>query len=257
MKDVFIPDFILVPKEAYHKEGLTLVDGSVYGVIYWYHSLKEGRCFASNESIGTVIGVGGQKVSEAIKKLENAGLVHVIYKDKNKRTRLEIIPLLTWGLRQAAYGVTPHGVTGVTPHGVQKNNNLINNKEEILASETLAVNELILKGRKNKELAPKAVSIIKAFEAVDPKNRTYYNNVTQGKAALFLADEYGYKRVVRVIELLPKTNTIPHFPKIYTPHELKERWQALSDAFIRKKGEKASKGRGVVNKFTNPNPTKV
>lgn len=87
--------------------------------------------------------------------------------------------------------------------------------------------------------------VVKAFEAIDPKNKKYYGNTTQRCAADFLIEEYSLKKVLEVIMLLPKTNKINYFPKIYTPHQLKESWQSLSDAFQRKKGEHITKGRGV------------
>lgn len=88
--------------------------------------------------------------------------------------------------------------------------------------------------------------IIKAFEAIDPKNKKYYENTTQRSASDFLIEEYSLEKVLQVIALLPKTNKVNYFPKIYTPHQLKESWQSLMDAFQRKKSEPLTKGRGFV-----------
>lgn len=88
--------------------------------------------------------------------------------------------------------------------------------------------------------------IIKAFEEVDPKNKTYYGNTTQRKAADFLFQEYGMDRVLELIRVLPDTNKIPYFPSITTAHDLKEKWVKLEDAFRKRQAEKViSKGKGL------------
>ena len=83
--------------------------------------------------------------------------------------------------------------------------------------------------------------IIKAFEAVDPKNKTYYANKTQRGACDFLVSEFGLEKVLEVIAVLQRTNAMPYFPKINSPYELKEKWQKLMDAVKSKRAEKAEK----------------
>ncbi len=84
--------------------------------------------------------------------------------------------------------------------------------------------------------------VIKAFETVDAKNKTYYGNKTQRASADFLVSEYGFKKVGEVIGILSKTNKIPFFPKINSPYDLKEKWQKLSDAIDTEKARiKANK----------------
>jgi hypothetical protein len=79
--------------------------------------------------------------------------------------------------------------------------------------------------------------IIKAFEEVDPKNKTYYANTTQRKAAQFLIDEYGIDPVLKVISILSKTNKVPFLPRINSPFDLKEKYVRLRDAMIAKEQE--------------------
>lgn len=83
--------------------------------------------------------------------------------------------------------------------------------------------------------------VIKLFEEVDPKNRTYYNNKTERASADFLIDEYGFDKVQKVISILPKTNQTPYMPKITKPSELKDKWVKLRDAFQSKKAEQITK----------------
>lgn len=77
--------------------------------------------------------------------------------------------------------------------------------------------------------------IIKLFESVDPKNKTYYANKGQRMACQFMIDEYGFDRVCKVIELLPNTNQLDYFPRITSPYELKEKWIKLATALQSKK----------------------
>lgn len=100
-------------------------------------------------------------------------------------------------------------------------------------------------GEERPKYSTLGADLLRSFEKVDPKNKTYYGRTPQRQAADFLIEEYGFDKVMQVIELLPKSNKIPYFPKIYTPLQLKEHWQALSDAFQRKRGEQITKGRGL------------
>ena len=123
-----------------------------------------------------------------------------------------------------------------------------------LRSDTAKVRDLI-KTEKDREKteqssaergdAPLVTKIIKAFEEVDPKNKTYYGNKTQRAACSFLIEEYGLEKVMAVIALLPKTNKQPYFPTINSPNDLKEKWAKLRDTLQRKKTEQLSTGRGL------------
>lgn len=84
---------------------------------------------------------------------------------------------------------------------------------------------------------PLGAELLKAFEEVDSKNKTYYGNTTQRKACDFLLQEYGLEEVLKRITVLPQTNKIPYFPAINTPHDLKEKWVKLQDAVDKKRNE--------------------
>lgn len=88
------------------------------------------------------------------------------------------------------------------------------------------------------KFSQEGAEIIKLFEEIDPKNKTYYNNKTERASADFLIQEYGKEMVEKVIALLPKTNQIPYMPSITKPSELKEKWHKLKDAIAKKQVEK-------------------
>lgn len=84
---------------------------------------------------------------------------------------------------------------------------------------------------------PLGSEIIKAFEVVDPKNKTYYGNTTQRKACDYLLGEFSLEEILARIKVLPQTNSQPYFPKINSPYELKEKWVKLEDTVKSKKIE--------------------
>jgi len=101
-------------------------------------------------------------------------------------------------------------------------------------SNTNSNNNTNVKEVKNK-FSQESADIIKLFESVDVKNKTYYSNKTQRGASDFLLDEYGFEKVAKVIGLLPQTNQLDYFPKITSPNDLKEKWTKLATALQSKK----------------------
>lgn len=79
--------------------------------------------------------------------------------------------------------------------------------------------------------------VIKLFEVVDPKNKTYYGNKTQRGACQFLLDEYGLEEIKKRTEVLPKTNGMAFFPNITTPCQLRDKWVQLDGQIARHKQE--------------------
>lgn len=72
--------------------------------------------------------------------------------------------------------------------------------------------------------------VIKAFETVDAKNKTYYGNKTQRKAVQFLLDEYGKDKILKVVAILPQSNKTDYCPVITSPYDLKEKWGKLASS---------------------------
>lgn len=87
--------------------------------------------------------------------------------------------------------------------------------------------------------------VIRLFEVVDPKNKTYYGNKTQRAACLFLLTEYGLEEVTKRIEVLPRTNGLPYFPNITTPCQLRDKWVQLNSQIERHKRENQIKSNVV------------
>lgn len=88
---------------------------------------------------------------------------------------------------------------------------------------------------------PLVPEVIKLFESVDPKNKTYYGNKSQRAACEFLIDEYSFDETKKRIAILPMSNKTPYFPTITTPCQLRDKWVQLEDAIQRKQIDLSSK----------------
>lgn len=82
---------------------------------------------------------------------------------------------------------------------------------------------------------PQGSEVLKAFEEVDPKNKTYYSNTTQRSACDFLVSEYGMDKVLAAVKILPQINQQKlYLRQITTPYELKENWVKIGNALRQK-----------------------
>ena len=77
------------------------------------------------------------------------------------------------------------------------------------------------KTSKNK-YTKEGAEILKAFEEIDVKNKTYYANKTQREACEFLIKEYGLDQVLALIPKLSESNKKSVY-QITTPWEMKEK----------------------------------
>lgn len=186
-------------------------------------------------------------VVKALKNLQLVNILLLVKKGNQKHGEADEYALnkyyKTW------YPVkTPKLVKKMTRAGKEKLKNLV--KVPLHTIETTIDNNNRAAGKKPAKdkqttFTPLGADILRAFEVVDPKNKTYYNNKSQREACEFLIVEYGFEQVVSVIASLPKTNKTSYFPKITSPYDLKEKWVKLVDSFHQRKEVLLGKGRGV------------
>ncbi len=98
-----------------------------------------------------------------------------------------------------------------------------------VTKETITKESAATSRKKERVHNPLAREVLKAFENVDVKNKNYIKNNTQLYACDFLIATYGLEEVLKRISFLPRSNTMAYFPKIYSPYDLQEKWQALQD----------------------------
>jgi hypothetical protein len=124
-----------------------------------------------------------------------------------------------------------------TKRGLVSNKEYINKKDIPEGKPT--------EGEKEKKFTQLGADLIREMEAVDPKNKKYYNNTSQRDAADFLIDTYGFENVKKVISLLSFYNKRKYAKKTYTPVQLRDNWCAIRDDLIAIK-EDTIKKRGTV-----------
>lgn len=122
----FGPDVFIIPGLVMLDQTLRPIDIKVYGCIYWLERLKDGRCFASNNTIAKVIGSSSDGVKASIIRLKKAGYIKCIYEDDAKKIRKQIITLVHMMSR----------VGSNEPGGLVQMNHRDSNKENISLSET-------------------------------------------------------------------------------------------------------------------------
>ena len=174
---------------------------------YGYNKKED---WVTNSQIMKLTGLDKERVSEAKKKLLLKGVV------TEKRNKIGL---------QKDYDLWKE---------LRKNVNTIDN----IDNTTKDISKLSLqKANFMENLIPE---VIKLFESVDPKNKTFYGNKTQRCASQFLLDEYGFDEIKKRIEVLPKTNRMKYFPNITTPCQLRDKWVILDNQIQRHRSEQLS-----------------
>ena len=126
----FKPDFYLIPTDVASLS--TPHESFVYAVIYWFHSMRYGKCTASNERIAESLPYdsSGNSVTNALTRLEENGLIRRIM---NGNERKQIIPLVSYSkptLTTPSRVPPSHGtVYPITPGGEQIE---ISNRDKIV-----------------------------------------------------------------------------------------------------------------------------
>jgi hypothetical protein len=218
---------------------------AVYNVLCRHADFHTQTSFPSVETMAEKLGVGRMSVLRALAVLEQYNII--------KRERVRNATTARW--KNNSYTLLdksqwlPH--TNQVPVGdveepstsqVQTQVPVGDTKDTHRPKDTHTKPSAPLRAAKFTSLG---ADVIKAFEAVDPKNKAYYNRPPQREAADFLIAEYGFDQVRKRIQVLPKTNKLPYFPTITTPIQLRDKWVQLQDAVDRMRAQKITKGANV------------
>lgn len=87
---MFRPNFFVIPYILIQDRRVQPLDAIVYGTIYWYHSLKDGVCFASNATMADIAKASPRGVQNSLTSLEKFGYIRR-FQGPNGR---QIIPLI-------------------------------------------------------------------------------------------------------------------------------------------------------------------
>lgn len=106
------PDFLIVPKIVHDHPDLQPSDWILYGVVYWYEHMRDGKCIASNEALARVARVGERSVRGSLDRLERAGFIRREYRDKKRKDRAQILCLVKYGIQEPTQ---PHPAQAAMP----------------------------------------------------------------------------------------------------------------------------------------------
>jgi hypothetical protein len=84
-------------------------------------------------------------------------------------------------------------------------------------------------------------TLIDSFKSVNPAYEKFFKNKKQRGAAQRLIERYPLDLLLKVVALLPKSNTKPYFPTITSPLQLEEKYASLEAAFIKEKSKQKDK----------------
>lgn len=205
------------------------------------HASKGQECFPSIKLMSEQHSVSPRTIIRGLKKLEEHNVIEI----GKKRTKdgkwlnnsYTLLDKSVWNYSQVTQSHMDSQVTKTTLPS-DKNDAL-----QVTNSHTKETHTKETHRRTSEQgsLGALVSEIIKAFEAVDVKNKTYYGNTTQRSACEFLIEQYGLEEIKSRISLLPRSNTTRYFPRIYTPVQLRDKWQQLEDAIMSKQKEITNK----------------
>ena len=203
------------------------------------------QCFPSIKLIAEENGISRDTVMRAIKKLEEWGIIKIKKSKKEDGTQANNV-----------YTLTSKKIWKSKPSSIEQPSST-ESQNEVKPSRKTTPSRVAPEGcnnthinytqdNKTSEQSSQASLIIKEMEGIDPKNKTYYNNITQRKASDFLIKEYGLDKVIQMIQTIPKLKTLPYMPSVTTPCELRDKWHKIIDAVNRERVIQKSKVKEVI-----------
>lgn len=239
--NIILPDYLTIPLQLVRDREIDATDRMLYGVIYWYEHMKDGRCFASNETMAKILGTTARVIQNSLARLESRGYIRREYKDTAKRNRLEIKSLVAFKYVSSTDDTQKTSVPQMIDVSSMDDR----------ASDPQMTRVILGSNNSNKNIAATSAAdekkqkynhlgaeVIHAFEEFNPSVKKYYTNTTQRSACDRLIETHGLEKVLKVVALLPKSNGMRYAPTITTPLQLEEKWSSLGIFFTRLKSEK-------------------
>jgi len=179
---------------------------------------KAGEFITGRKVLSEKTGIPESTVERVLNYFEEVGQI-----EQQKTTKNRIITILNWKNYQDMDNKW-------TTNGQQMDTiNKGKNGKNILGGDKTPPDEII--------------KIIGLFENINPAYQKWYGNKTQRSAIEGLLKTHGMDRLIKVIEILPKTNKMSWITTITTPQQLEDRWATLEAQLIKEKnkGQKTNK----------------
>lgn len=228
MKEFDDPNLLIIPFQLVKDKNLEQVDRLLYGVIYWFEHMKDGRCFAGNDRIAKILGTTPRVIQNSLTNLEKNGYILRMYKDSAKRNRIEIRGLIAMR-HLSPSGDTPAAsdpqVTGELPTGDRASDPQVTR---------------IRKGNKKRELehiAPQGGAevnrLIELFKEVNPSYERLFAIKTQREAIERMRKKFGSEKLEGTIAFAVSVSGKSYAPTITTPLQLEMKLGQLLDYYKR------------------------
>ena len=175
----------MIPYQLLEDERVKPLEEKLYGFIYWFTRLKNERCTASNDVFADLLKTTPAVVQNCLTNLERRGYIKRVFKDRNRRIRDEIIPLIDFGIM----GQEP------TP--------AVTEEEK---ADGAVVNEMI-----------------KMFEPVNPSYERLFPIVPQRKAIERMLKKIGREKLESAIKAAIGCFGKTHAPVITTPMQMEQK----------------------------------
>lgn len=250
---LFKPDYIMIPFPVYSDDRLEGMDRVIYGIIYYFEAMRDGKCYASNAQLARIAGENTniRSISNCLDRLEKCGYIDRFYKDDQKRNRTEIRtninfkkldkPTARWNSRDSSLDDTNDSSLD------EQSINNIKLKKKITKKHNPA---------RSAEEEKLIADTIDLFKDVNPTHKTMFGMPLQRDSTHRLLQQYGFEALSKMIKYLPVTNAwtkYPAPPVITTPNQLERKMGELK-AWGDKQKNKAQNGTGKGMASTTPEP---
>ena len=235
-KEIFTPDFIIIPFQLVSDKRLQPLDRDLYGVIYWFEHLKDGECKAANTTMAQILNATPRGVQNSLTSLESAGYIIREFKDASKRHRKRIKTLISYRRVRTDDDtgdldstnddtVRTDDDTTVRTDDDQISNINISNKDKD--------SDANITGKRINDL-------VELFKPINPSWKRLFANKTQ-RAAIERLDKQWGEKLDNIIGFLEQSNRSTYAPTITTPVQLENRMGDLM-AWSEKQKSKVNSG---------------
>lgn len=190
MSKLFVPAFIQIPYQLLVDERVSPLDGKLYGFIYWFERLKDGKCTASNKTLAELLKVTSGAIQNSILNLEKCGYIKRLYQNKDKSQRSEIKSLIDY--KKAIIDLPDHTSNDVRtlPSNDVHNNKQLNNNITLLHKVPSQEENL------HKQVIEYFVGICKSDYKITPEIK----GAQDGAAVKRVIKKYTFKQIKSLID---------------------------------------------------------
>jgi hypothetical protein len=195
---------------------------------------EEGYFYNTQENIEIDTTLSPHKQRQAINLLIEKGLVKMKLAGSPARNYYKIDKVQLLKFLTSSSQNFSHQVIKIFNNSLynknKENKNKVIRKKNTKKKEELSPEEEV----EARKLASEIKEIIHSFEEIDKTNSEYYGRKDMREACKFLIETYTFEKVILSIKEIPRLKaSVPFFPSIVNPKELKFKWVKARDAIQR------------------------